>query len=74
MTVASSHEGVQTAGDAKPSLEGNGDRSAADEASKSLSGFVARVMDQLSITAWLPALFLVGNASLLLARWSQDTL
>ena len=44
------------------------------EAGKSLSGFLARVMDQLSITSWLPGLFLVGNAALLFALSEQTTL
>src|SRR3712207_3463645 len=48
--------------------------SSGQEATKTLSGFTASVMDQLSISSWLPALFLVGNAGLLLAMASQSRL
>jgi hypothetical protein len=35
--------------------------------SEGVSAFLSRVLNQLSITAWLPAVFLVGNAAVLFA-------
>ena len=37
-----------------------------DERAEGISAFLARVFDQLSLTAWLPAVFFVGNAAVLL--------
>lgn len=42
-----------------------------ERVSEGISAFLARVLDQLSITAWLPAVFLVGNAAVLLALQGQ---
>ena len=42
---------------ATPSLE---------QRAEGISAFLARVFDQLSLTAWLPAVFFVGNAAVLL--------
>lgn len=38
-----------------------------EQVGKGLSVFLSRVPDQLSISSWLPAVFFVGNASVLLA-------
>ncbi len=37
------------------------------EATKGVSAFLGRVLDQLSITSWMPSVFIVGNAAVLLA-------
>jgi hypothetical protein len=39
-----------------------------------ISQFVAKALDQLSVTAWLPATMLVGNAAVLLALHKQGDL
>lgn len=41
------------------------------EATKGVSAFLGRVLDQLSITSWMPSVFLVGNAAVLLAMSGQ---
>lgn len=46
----------------------------AERSSESLSGFLAKVVDQLSVTAWLPGVVFVGNAAVLLELSSQQTL
>lgn len=45
-----------------------------DRVAEGISAFLARVLDQLSITAWLPAVFLVGNAAVLLTLQGKPTL
>lgn len=37
------------------------------ETTKGVSAFLGRVLDQLSITSWMPSVFIVGNAAVLLA-------
>lgn len=39
-----------------------------------ISAFLSRVLDQLSITSWLPAVFFVGNAAVLLALQGEKQL
>ena len=38
-----------------------------EQVGQGISAFLARVLDQLSVTSWLPALFLVGNVAVLFA-------
>lgn len=45
-----------------------------DQAGDGISAFLGRVFDQLSITSWLPAVFFVGNAAVLLALQGSDRL
>lgn len=45
-----------------------------EDASKGLSAFLGGVLDQLSVTSWLPSVFLVGNAAVLLAMQGQKAL
>ena len=46
----------------------------AEQVADGVSAFLARVLDQLSITSWLPSLFLVGNVAILLAFQGKDRL
>jgi hypothetical protein len=45
-----------------------------DDVSKGLSAFLSSVLDQLSVTSWLPSVFLVGNAAVLLTLQGQGNL
>lgn len=45
-----------------------------EDIARGISTFLAKVLEQLSRTSWLPAVFLVGNASVLMALQGEQTL
>lgn len=46
----------------------------ADETAKGLSHFLGKVLDQLSLSSWLPSVMLVGNLAILLQLMSANNL
>lgn len=61
-----------TTGPPHPPVEAKAGPSGED-VSKGVSAFLSGVLDQLSVTLWLPARFLVGNAAVLLVLQGQET-
>ncbi len=51
---------------ASPSLAGNADSDASAASRDGVSAFIARVLDQLALSAWLPAAFLTAGIAVLL--------
>lgn len=56
-----------------PQRQPDGDNAQASSG-EGISQFIAKVLDQLSVTAWLPATMLVGNAAVLLALHNRGDL
>lgn len=49
-------------------------QSSPERVANGISAFLARVLDQLSVSSWLPAVFFVGNAAILLVLKNKDQL
>lgn len=58
---------------ASPSVTGDSDSDRSESAREGLSAFVARVLDQLALSAWLPAAFLAAGVAILLEFHSQKS-
>lgn len=56
-----------------PSMTGDSDSDRSETPGEGLSAFVARVLDQLALSAWLPAAFLTAGTAILLEFRSQKS-
>lgn len=56
-----------------PSITGDADSDRSETPGEGLSAFVARVLDQLALSAWLPAAFLTTGIAILLEFRSQKS-